>query len=186
MIKHTNILEQYLYFSKFVSREVREAQIIKKDLSLHPDYSDFIKKVKAIPETYHCPEIRNMIFSVNAGFVSTAVKNTDGYLLFVEYGAIDIEKQGSNDNSEMVLAISIAHEMPSSSGDMIEELLLSQTCFDLLKKILDKMYEDYENLENCQENELVIYPAELYPIMPAEFFGRGGWTAMFKSGRILP
>jgi len=186
MIKNKNILEQYLYFSKFVSRDVREAQIVKKNLSLHPDYSDFIEKIRAVPETDHCLEIQNMIFSVNANFVSTTVKNTSGYIMFVEYGSVNIEKESRNDKSEMVLAISIAHEVPSSSGDMIEDLLLSQTCFDILKKILDKMYEDFENLDNCQENQLIIYPVELYPIMPSEFFGRGGWTAMFRSGRILP
>lgn len=183
---NNNILEQLLYFAKFVSNDVRNKVIIKKSYSNHDDYSIFTAKLKAIPETDVITKIEDLIFSVNAKYVSTAVKNATGYLMFIEYGNINIEKESRNDKSEMVLAISIAHEITVSNSDMIEDNLISQTCFDILKSVLDKMYEDFENLENCQENELVIYPVELYPIMPEEFFDRGGWTAMIKTGRILP
>jgi hypothetical protein len=185
MTANNNILEQYLYFAKFVSSAVRDKAIIKKSASIHADYAAFTAKLKAIPETDAIPQIKDFIFSLNAKYVSNIVKNSTGYLMFVEYGNIDIDKESRNDKSEMVLAISIAHEAPVSNADMVEDNLIAQTCFDILKSIMDKMYEDYESIDNCQENELIIYPAELYPIMPEEFFDRGGWTAMFKTGRIL-
>ena len=181
-----NILEQYLYFAKFVSVAVREKAIIKKGSSIHTDYAAFTAKLKAIPETDSFSIIKDFIFSLNPKYVSNAVKNSTGYLMFVEYGNINIDKESRNDKSEMVLAISIAHEITVSNADMVEDNLITQTCFDILKSILDKMYEDYENPDKCQENELVIYPVELYPILPEEFFDRGGWTAMFKTGRLLP
>ena len=53
---------------------------------------------------------------------------------------------------------------------MIEEVVISQKCFDILKSIMDKMYQDFDNPDSCQENELLIYPAEMYPIVPSEFF----------------
>lgn len=186
MTANNNILEQYLYFAKFVKSAVREKAIIKKSNSIHPDYESFIAKLRAIPESAAITKINDFIFSLNAKYVSNAVKSSTGYLMFVEYGNVDIEKVSRNDKSEMILAISIAHELPVSNSDMVEDNLISQTCFDILKHVLDIMYLDYEDPDKCQENELIIYPAELYPIMPDDFFNRGGWTAMFKTGRILP
>lgn len=185
MIENKNIIDQHLYFAKFVTKEVREQQIVKKDLSAFPEYSAFVEQLLQIDESSSLEELKTFVFSVNPVYVSNAVKNATGYLMFVEYGKINLEKQAGNDRSEMVLAISIAHEIAISNSDMIEEIVISQKCFDILKSILDTMYADFEDPENCQENELLIYPAELYPIAPAEFFGRGGWTAMFSTGSVL-
>ena len=186
MNRNNNILALYTYFAKFVTQEVRNKQVIKKSLSKQNDYAGFAQELEDIPETDAIAEIEDYIFSINANYVSNVVRNSKGYLLFVEYGIVDIDKEAGNDRSQMVVAISVAHEVASSNSDMLEEILISQSCFDILKKILDKMYEDYESPESCQEMEFVEYPVEFYPIMPTEFFGRGGWTAMLKTGRILP
>ena len=186
MINNKNILSLYEYFAKFVTAEVRNKQVIKNSYSPQDDYASQAQKLKAIPEAQAIPQLEDFIFSINANYVSNVVKNSTGFLLFVEYGIVDVDKEAGNDRSHMVVAISVAHEIADSNSDMLEEAIISQKCFDILKSIIDKMYEDYEDPNSCQEIEFVEYPVEYYPIMPTEFFGRGGWTAMFKTGRILP
>lgn len=185
MIENKNIIDQHLYFAKFVTKEVREQQVIKKDSSTFAEYSAFVDMLIEMGEADCIPALETFIFSINPSYVSNAVKNATGYLMFVEYGNVNIDKEASNDRSEMLLAISIAHEVATSNSDMIEEVVISQKCFDILKSIMDKMYQDFDNPDSCQENELLIYPAEMYPIVPSEFFGRGGWTALFKTGAVL-
>lgn len=179
-----DILDILLYFAKFVTLDVREKQIIKGDRSAYANYASFAEELRAVPETEAFPEIRNFIFSSNEDFVSNSVPNAKGGpMLFVEYGNVNLDKENTVDKTEVLLSVTVASELSTANSDMIEEALAMQQNYDLLKSIINKMSNDYDSLENCPDNEIIIFPAEIYPIEPKKFYGHGGWVAMFKRRR---
>lgn len=175
-----DILSILLYFSKFVTLDVRNKQVVKGSKSTSVDYSDFVTQIRALPEADSIPEIKNFFYSINEKFLADRIRSANGFLLFVEYGNIDFDKNQSVDKTEIVLAVSVVSEFSIANSDMIEEALLMQKALDILKLIIEKMYQDYENPDNCPGNEIIVYPVEVFPVIPAEFYDHGGWTAMFK------
>ncbi len=174
------ILDLYKYFAAFVSQDARSKAAVKGIKSDFSNYIEFVSAVNNIGTSKVISEIETFIFSVNESAVADRVNNSKGVILFVEYGKIGLSKSDVNTKTDMTLGITVATNFSKTNSDLIEEALMSQQTFDILLHILHTLEEDMNNLENCPGNKLITFPVEIFPVVPREFFGRGGWTAMFK------
>lgn len=174
------ILDLYKYFAGFVSKDVRNKCVLKGIGSDYANYSEFVSELEALDESNMIKEIETFIFSVNESSVSTRVKNSKGIILYIEYGKIDLSKNDVNTKTDLTLGVTVAVDFSKVNNDIVEEALMAQQTYDILLKIIAASEKIMDNPDHCPGNKYITFPIEIFPVLPGEFFGKGGWTALFK------
>lgn len=174
------ILDLYKHYASFVSQDVRSKGILKGINSNYSNYSEFVSELENLEENNIIKEIETFIFSVNESSVSTRVKNSKGIILYIEYGKIDLSKNDVNTKTDLTLGVTVAVDFSKANNDIVEEALMAQQTYDILLKIIAVSEKIIDNPDHCPGNKYITFPVEIFPVLPGEFFGKGGWTALFK------
>jgi hypothetical protein len=176
----TLIIELYKYFSQFVPKDVVNKMFIQPNETKNLGYSEVKAEILAKPDTARIADIDTFVVSINENYVSQRMKNSNGFVLFVEYGDITLDPTTAK-GTKQTLSITVAHAFPQNNNDNLNEVLIMNRCLSILNQIIEKMNEDQTNGDFCANMDLIIFPAELQPLDPTIFFGRGGWAATFKN-----
>lgn len=182
MIQKNVIQEIITYFARFVPKSSRKDLFKQTSGSRFAGYEELKAELSAIPEDKSFKELDSFIVSINNKIVSDRVKNSRNFLLFVEYGDINVSFQNGVTRNDVVLSISVGCELNESNNDMINEAMKMQRCLELMEYILKDM-EDESKI--CNVVEFVTTPVKLIPLDPALFFGHGGWSASFTRKQIV-
>lgn len=174
-------LDLYKYFSKFVPAEVLQKSFVQSENSRLPGYAEITAEVLNYSASRK-PEIDTFVVSINEKFVSDKMKNSKEFILFVEYGKISYTPDVDKGVAEHI-AITVAHNISDKNTDNLNELLIMNRCFDILKDIIDTMHAEQSELEFCSGQQLVTYPVEFSVVEPEMFYGCGGWAAIFKTAK---
>ena len=170
------LIELFLYFGRFPSHEAFRA-LFNKGKSAIPGYDDLYAAALALPEETIVPEIGNYIFGPNFDAVSSRVNNLTGYYLFVDYGEIDCATDTSNRMTDSArLAITVAYRLKEFSGDLMEQLLVSDRTLAHLVTIRNRMIADQRErywLKDVSRNHT------LTPFIARELSSIG-WTMLFN------
>lgn len=174
------ILRLFQYFSKYVPKPVLTHMLVQPEHSTRSGYASLSAEILSQPDTCVISDIGTFVCSTNRNYVSEKIKNSDGIILFVEYGSFSFNPLETFGVTQK-LAITVCHEFNMSNHDNLNEILLMNKCNNLLNSILVQMQEDQTALEACGLLNLIKFPAEVIPIEPETFFGRSGWTALFEN-----
>jgi hypothetical protein len=174
------IIELYKYFSQFVPRDVLEKMFIQPNDTQNLGYAEVKAELMAKTDTERIADIDTFVVSINENFVSQRMKNANKTILFAEYGDITLNPTVAK-GTKQTLSITVAHAFPQNNNDNLNEVLIMNRCLAILNQIIEKMNADQTNGEFCANMDLIIFPAELQPLDPTIFFGRGGWAATFKN-----
>ena len=176
------IIELFKYFSKFVPKDVLEKIFIQPDGSKKTGYDEIKSEVLASGDECVIPEIEKFVLSINENFISDKMKNSNGIVLFVEYGKLNVDHDKPKGITE-ALAITVAYNFSEKNNDNLNEIILMNQCLEILHKIILQMGEEQEALDFCGDADLITYPAEVQPVDPNSFYGCAGWCAMFTNAK---
>ena len=136
------LIDLFLYFGRFPACEAI-APLFNKGKSNIPGYDDLHAAILALGDGAIVPEIANYVFGPNFDAVSSRVNNLTGYYLFVDYGEIDCNTDSSNRITDSArLAITVAYKLKEFSGDLIEQLIVSDRCLSYLTTIRNRMISE--------------------------------------------
>ncbi|WP_352422260.1 hypothetical protein [Proteiniphilum sp.] len=178
------IINLFKYFSKFVPKEVLEKVFIQPNGSKKTGYDEVMTEVMSLPDDNIVTELDKFVLSINESFVSERIKNATGFVLFVEYGTISADHSAIKGIAQQ-LALTVVYNFSNNNNDNLNEVLNMNTCLDILDRIIRMMGEEQESLDFCADGELVTYPVEIRPVDPVEFYGFGGWSAMFSNANTM-
>lgn len=168
------LIELFLYYARFVDQKA-VTPLFNKGESEILGYDELRQQLKTSQDVL-IPEIENYIFSSNFEAVQSAVANTKNFFLFVDYGEISAKTDRSNSNIETArMAVTIAFRLKKYSGDLIEQLLVSSKCLELLVRIRNTMLRDQVKTPWLKDL------SKTHDLVP---FGRNdlssiGWTMIF-------
>lgn len=175
-MKDTLLIELFLYFARFPAREA-VLPLFNKGRSNIPGYEELQKLVAGSPENPFVPQIENYVFSANLESISSRVNNLSGYYLFVDYGEIECSTDKNNCLTDQTrLAITVAYKLKEFSGDLIEQLLVSDQSLSYLTMIRNQMIKEQRErywLKNLSKNHNVV------PFVARELSSIG-WTMLFN------
>ncbi|MEA4975721.1 MAG: hypothetical protein VB046_08305 [Paludibacter sp.] len=174
------IINLLRYFSKFVGKAVLGKMFIQPATSRLTGYDSIKTEILAMGNDDVIPEIQKFILSMNENYVSEKIKNSNEFILFVEYGKMTVDPDSQNEVMQS-LAVSVVHNLSKTNNDNLNEIILMNKCLEILDIIIRKMHEEQNELNYCANNELISFPAELQIVDPREFYGCGGWCAMFSN-----
>jgi len=177
------IIKLFRYFSRFVPVSVLKEIMIQPEHSRLPGYSEIEAEIIADP-TQRIPEIEKFVFSINEKFISERIKNSKGFILFVEYGNISVDFERANGVKESV-AVTVAHNFSDTNNDNLNEVILMNRCLDILLSILLRMTADQGQLDFCSSIDLITMPVDIQVVDPTAFYGCGGWCAMFQNSTTI-
>jgi hypothetical protein len=178
------IINLYRYFSQFLTKEVLEKMFRQQIGSRLPGYDEIETEVLNRNSIFSISGIDTFVLSVNEKFVSDSIKNAQEYILFVEYGKINVDHDvvlGTKEN----LSISVIHSFSSANNDNINEVLLMNECLKILDTIVGKMIKEQSSHEFCQNSKLIDSAVEYNVVDPVAFYGFGGWSAMFNNANTI-
>jgi len=179
------IIKLFRYFSRFVTLNVLKESLIQPGHSRLPGYSEIEAEILSDPaQNIRIPSIEKFVLSVNEKFVSEKIKNSKGFILFVEYGTISADFLKANGVKESI-AITVARNFSDTNNDNLTEILLMSRCLDILVIILRQMVADQGQLDFCSSIELITMPVEIQVVDPSAFYGCGGWCAMFQNSTTI-
>lgn len=178
------IINILTYFSRFVSKDLLEQIFIQPDGSKKQGYDEVKAEIFSLPDEIVIPEIGKFIVSINENFVSERIKNSNQFILFVEYGKFDVNHETIKGVVES-LAVTVAHNLSDTNNDNLNELLLMDSCLGILDRIICRMLTEQQDLGFCQNSELVTSPVEYQVVDPKRFYGCGGWCAIFTNANTL-
>jgi hypothetical protein len=180
-----NIISLFRYFSNFVPVSVLKDIFIQPTKSQSDGYELIKSEVLADPDLpTRIKDITKFVLSANERFVSERIKNTNGFILFVEYGAISADFKSVNGVSQH-LAVTVARSFSDSNHDNVNEMLWTDRCLDILMSIIRQMFEDQGQLDFCPSDELIKMPVDIQVVDPVAFYGCGGWSAMFQNSTTM-
>ncbi|KAA6348500.1 hypothetical protein EZS27_004100 [termite gut metagenome] len=174
------IISLFEYFAHFVPKSVLQKIFIQPRGSRPACYDAIEAEILASSSRDVLPEIGAYIVSMNENFVSEHIKNVNEYILFVEYGNFHANYETSRGIRES-LAITVAHSFSHTNADNLSEILWRQQCCYLLQKIIDAMHRDQNTVEFCTNTLLVDNHSDIQVVSPVNFYGCGGWSAMFNN-----
>jgi hypothetical protein len=180
MTNQDYIISIYRYYSKFVPKAVLSKLFKQPNISRNAGYSELVAEIMAQPDTHVVPEIGTFIVSANDKYVKDTVKNSTGIVLFVEYGQFSFNPIATNGVKEGI-SINVAREYNIADNDNLNEALLMNECDNIINGILMQMRADQEELESCGLNNMITFPADIFPIDPSKFNDRSGWSASFNN-----
>lgn len=178
------IISLFRYFSAYVPKSVLSELFRLPDISREPGYDEFVAEVLSTPDDKVIPSINTFVCSANRKYVSDKIKNSDGIVLFVEYGSV-LFNPGVTDGVKQKLAVTVCREYNVSNNDNLNEALLMNECGNILSEILQQMQTDQENEDVCGLSNLIVFPADILPVDSDVFFDRSGWTALFDNQNTI-
>jgi hypothetical protein len=173
------ILQLFKLFAQFVPKTALNSLFIQPDRSRKAGYTEIETEILSLPDTHVIPVIARYVMSVNENFVSERIKNLKGFILFIEYGKIDVDHEVA-DGIRPSLAVTVAHPFSDTNSDNLNEVLLMNEALDILDRILGRLNEMQHERDTCNYS-LLKWPAEIHPVDPVAFYGCGGWSASFTS-----
>ena len=176
------IIELFKYFSKFVPKDVLKTTFIQQNASKKTGYDEIKSEILASADESVIPEIEKFVLSINESFISDKIKNSNGIILFVEYGKMNLDRSKLKGLTQ-ALAITVAYNFSDKNNDNLNEIILMNQCLEILDRIIRRMAEEQEALEFCANSELISYPVEIQPVDPSVFYGCAGWCAMFTNSK---
>ena len=178
------IINQFKYFSKFVSPEALKTIFVQPGHSRKPGYGEIESETLAPGGSAVIPEIERFIFSINENFVSERIKNSRGIILFVEYGELSVDHEAMQGVRQTV-SVTVARNFSDLNNDNLNEVLVMNRCLEILDRIIRQMEADQNDPGFCGSGELIAYPVKIRPIEPAFFYGAGGWSALFTFSKTI-
>jgi len=178
------IIPLFRYFSRFVPLSVLSETFIQPARSQLPGYPMIQADVLADPSPSRILAIEKFVFSINLNFVSERIKNSRGFILFVEYGQMAVDFTKPN-GIEQQIAVYVVHNFSDTNNDNVNETILMDQALDILMQILSQMQLDQGEIDFCADMELLRQPVEIQVVDPVIFFGCGGWCATFTNSQTL-
>lgn len=168
------------YYSKFVPKTLLADNYRQPSQSRLDGYNELYTEISTRGDEDVISGIGTFIVSANRKYVMDKVKNSKGYVLFVEYGQFSYDPDATFGISEKI-GITVARDYNIANNDNMNETLLMNECFNMLDQILSCMQADQDELNACGLGRLIEFPAEIYPVDPETFSDRSGWTALFSN-----
>lgn len=172
------LTELFLFYARFPDRE-GILPLFNRGKSDLKGYADLLEKIEAMGEHSLLPEISQYVFGPNFDAVAARVHNIPSgkYYLFVDYGEIGCETDNRNRLRDSVrLAVTVACKLKEFSGDLVEQLLLSDNCLSMLTAIrndvLRRERQEYR-IKNISAGH------SLAPFIAREL-SSAGWTMFFN------
>ena len=178
------IINLFKYFSKFVEKDVLKKIFVQPNNSQKTGYAEIKSEILSQSDDSVIPGIEKYIISINENFVSERIKNSNGFILFIEYGKLSVNHDIENGVVE-ALAITVVRNFSDKNNDNLNEIIQMNQCLDILDRIIRQMGEEQGELDFCANAELITYPAEIQVVDPASFYGCGGWCAMFSNSNTI-
>lgn len=170
------LIELFLYYARFPARNAVNP-LFNKGKSNIPGYDELQKAVDTLSEEPVLPKVDNYVFGPNFDAVSSRVNNMTGFYLFVDYGEIECATDNSNRFTDSArLAITVAYKLKEFSGDLVEQLIISDHCLSYLSLIRNRMIQ--EQRERCWLKD-VSRSHTLTPFIARELSSIG-WTMLFN------
>lgn len=174
---NTSLLtDLFLYFARFPAREAI-APLFNKGKSNIQGYDELFQQAVALTGDPIVPQVKNYVFGPNFEAVCTRVNNLSGYYLFVDYGEIECATDSSNRLTDSArLAITVAYKLKEFSGDLMEQLVVSDQCLSYLSIIRNRMIQEQRErnwLKDVSRNHT------LTPFI-ARDLSSTGWTMLFN------
>lgn len=173
------LISLFKYFAQFVPKRVLEKSFVKPK-NKESGYDEVKVEVLSTSEDLIIPDIDAFVFSANEDFVSDKVKNSNGIVLYIEYGAFTYTPNIHQGVKEK-LAIHVAYPYNMKNSDNLNESLMMNRMHNILCSILDRMEKDQNSLDFCGNKTLIDFPAEIVAIAPSLFYDRTGWMAIFDN-----
>lgn len=171
------LITLFKYFAKFVPKQVLHKMFVKSSKQI-AGYAEVSSEVLTATDDFVIPEIDAYVFSANEEFLTKKIKNSQGTVLYVEYGAFSYTPNRMHGVKEK-LALHIAHPYSATNNDNLNEMLLMDKMYKILTSILDQMENDQNALNFCGNSKLIEFPAEVVAIDPPLFYNRTGWMGIF-------
>jgi hypothetical protein len=173
------------YYAKFVPKDVLKKLFAQPSGTQKNGYPELAAELLLLPSAHIIPQLRQFIFSVNRKYISDRIKNTKGFILFIEYGDISFTPNAEHGVTEKI-GLTVAHELTIQDNDIINETLMMNECYNMLIRILSTMFSDQKNPEYCPISTLINAPVKIQPVEPQFFFDCAGWAAIFdRSNSVL-
>ena len=170
------LIELFLYFAKFPANDAF-VPLFNKGRSQIPGYDELHAALLALPAEGLVPEIGNYVFGPNFEAVCSRINNLNGFYLFVDYGEIECGTDSSNRMTGSArLAITVAYKLKEFSGDLMEQLLISDRCLAYITTIRNRMINEQRErywLKDVSRNHT------LTPFVARELSSIG-WTMLFN------
>ncbi len=172
-----NLSDIYCYYAKFTSDRMR----LFNKTAENADYLAFKKRVEDLPEPIL--DLKHYVFGLNEGNVKKQIDDFDDYYLFVDYGAVRIDKSESQVHTDtFLLAVTVAKPFNEDSSDYADEILMGDKALDYLRKIQKQMELDQQCSPFLQHIE---FPAEATPFIAKDLANSIGWTLSFQT-KFIP
>jgi hypothetical protein len=172
------LIELFLFYARFPDRE-GILPLFNRGKSDLLGYNALLHKIEAMTEYSLLGEISQYIFGPNLDAVAARVNNiaSGKYYLFVDYGEINCETDNRNRMRDFThMAITVACRLKEFSGDLVEQLLISDHCLSLLSTIRNDMLRREREvywLKNVSADHT------LAPFLAREL-SSAGWTMLFN------
>ena len=180
------IIKLFRYFARFVPADVLKETMVQPERSRLAGYAEIQSEILAdvARGDVRIPQIEKFVFSINEKFVSEKIKNSKGFILFVEYGNISASfKQASG--VKQSIAVTVAHNFSDTNNDNLNEVLMMNRCLEMLMLIIRQMFADMGQLDFCSSMELITTQVDIQVVDPTMFYGCGGWCAIFQNSQTI-
>lgn len=161
------------HFAKYIPVETRRASMKQTQSSQTAGYAELQERLLSIDENKAFADIDTYVLSISEKYVSERMRNSKKFILFVEYGNIQVPDHVIDFN-DISLSISVAAKLDTGNCDMLQEALKMQQSAEMLSVIVDELKEVH-----CLQQWEVIGSKSFQPLDPSLFFGCGGWSASF-------
>lgn len=170
------LIELFLFFARFPA-QVGIIPLFNKGRSSHSGYNELKDNVSTLSVHSLIPEISSYIFGPNFDAVKSQVNSLGNYYLFVDYGEIECSTDNSNRMTDSArLAITVAYKLKDFSGDLMEQLLVSNQCLSYLIEIRNRMIKEQREHYWLKD---VSSSHTLTPFIASELSSTG-WTMLFN------
>lgn len=172
-----NLSDIYCYYAQFTSDRMR----IFNKTSQNEDYIEFRNKVKSLPAPII--SIPHYVFGIDEKNVKKQINSFSDYYLFVDYGAIHLDKTELQVHSDaFLLAVTVAKPYNDDSSDYADEILMSDKALAYIKDIQVKMEQDQKCKPFLQH---LNFPCEITPFLAVDLANSIGWTLTFQT-KFIP
>ncbi|WP_289054167.1 hypothetical protein [Carboxylicivirga marina] len=181
MNENTLLLDLITYFGKFPIKE-GVLKLFNRNATL-PGY-DELKQVINNMETHSLvPDIKDFACGVNEQVLKKQINNFSGIYLFIDYGAIAIDKDEiQRENGSFNIGVTVAVPFDHENRDAIESMLLAQQTLNLLIAIREKMKGDQKCGVAWMKD--LTFPHDISPWEHKDLNNSTGWTMLFTKKGI--
>lgn len=151
--------EIFLAFSRFVTPAGRESVFVKGSSDI-AGYDTLLQQVKAQTSDFVMPELADYVFGPNDQAVLSRIENLHSYFLFIDYGNISSSIDEVNRfRDSFSLAATVAYRLSDFTRDLVEQVLISDNCLDILLAIRKQLIAEEKErywLKNLEANHTIV------------------------------